>query len=74
MANKDYSGRKADEKYEGEQGMSGMGQMAKTGEAKSRDNTGSFQPREKVNNMQGTGARTPDQAEYVTPKDNWRGK
>ena len=77
MANKNYSSTKASQKnsdqaYEGEQGMSGMGQMAKTGEAVSRDNVANFQKGDQTNPMQGHGARQPQQAEYTVPKDNWR--
>lgn len=64
--------RNSDQAYEGEQGMSGMGEMAKTGEAVSRDNTKGFGDRQDVNPMAGTGAKMPQQATYKVPTDNWR--
>lgn len=73
MANKRYMNRDADQKYDGEQGVAGMGEM-QSSSGTARDNTGPFAPREQVNNMKGTGAATPDQASYTVPRDNWRGK
>jgi hypothetical protein len=55
------SQRGSDECYEGEDGPSSE-----------RDSVKSFGTREQVNKMSGTGARTPDQAEYTVPKDQWR--
>lgn len=68
MANKRYSDTKAsqaskDTCYEGE-----------TGKTASRDTTGAFGDKIMVNDMKGTGAAKPYQAQYTVPKDNWRSK
>ena len=54
--------RNSDESYEGEKGPSSE-----------RDTVKGFGSKEEVNKMKGTGARTPDQAEYSVPKNQWRG-
>lgn len=66
MSNARYNSMKGSQKnsdscYEGEDGPSSE-----------RDSVKAFGTRDQVNKMSGTGARTPDQAEYTLPKDQWR--